>query len=257
MSEFFSSQGLKLAFETFGEGESLVLIHGYPLDRTIWRPLLPHLNGLRVILPDVRGFGESQVAVPGFSMDDLAEDLAALLDHLCLERAFIGGHSMGGYIALAFARRYPQRVQGLALIASQAAADSPERRLARAETAARIQQEGVDFVAEGMSTALTPLESLRPTLHDLILKQSPQALIGALQAMAARPDALDLLRESTFPLLLVHGQADALISIERAREVQAAVPRAHLVELEAVDHMPMMEAPLTTAQALRTWCLGA
>ncbi len=257
MSQFFYSQGLRLAFETSGEGEPLVLIHGYPLDRTIWRPLLPHLDGLQVILPDVRGFGESQVAPPGFSMDDLAEDLAALLDHLRLERVFIGGHSMGGYIALAFARRYPQRVKGLALIASQAAADTPERRLARAETAARIEREGIGFVAEAMSTALTPLESLRPILRDLIRQQSPQALIGALQAMAARADALDLLRESTFPLLLVHGQADALIPIERAREVQAAVPRAYLVELEAVGHMPMMEAPLPTAQALRERFLGA
>lgn len=256
MSEFFFSQGLRLTFDLLGQGTPLVLIHGYPLSRAIWQPLLPHLHGLRVILPDVRGFGESQAAEPGFSMDDLATDLESLLDHLHLEQAFVAGHSMGGYIALAFARRAPQRLKGLALIASQAAADPPERRTARLETAERIAREGIDFIAEQMSNALTSQESLRPQIRALIERQSPKALIGALRAMAERPDATNLLRESTFPLLLLHGQADALIPIERARQIHALTPRARLIELPAAGHMPMMEAPAETAQALLEWCLA-
>lgn len=251
MSKFFFSQGLQLAFESHGEGTPLVLLHGYPLDRTIWHPLLPHLTGWQVILPDIRGFGESQAAEPGFSMDDLAADVEALLDHLQLEQACIAGHSMGGYIALAFARRAPQRVKGLALIASQAAADSPERRTARFETAERIAREGVAFVAEQMSHALTSQESLRPQLRALIERQSPKALIGALRAMAERPDSTSLLQERPFPLLILHGQADALIPIERARQLHALVTRARLVELPAAGHMPMMEFPEETAKAMR------
>ncbi|MFO3797414.1 MAG: alpha/beta fold hydrolase [Anaerolineales bacterium] len=254
MSEFFFSQEFRLAFESYGLGTPLVLIHGYPLSRIIWQALIPHLHGLQVILPDVRGFGESQAAEPGFSMDDLAADLESLLDHLHLEQAFIAGHSMGGYIALAFARRAPQRIKGLALIASQAAADPPERRTARLETAERIAREGIGFLAEQMSSALTSQQSLRPQLRALIERQSPKALIGALRAMAERPDATDLLRESTFPLLLLHGQADSLIPIERARQLHALMPRARLIELAAVGHMPMMEAPAETAQALLEWC---
>ncbi len=253
MSNFFLSQGLRLAFEMHGSGTPLVLLHGYPLSRVIWHPLLPFLSEVRVILPDVRGFGESQAAPPGFGIDALAADVYALLDHLQIEQTFLAGHSMGGYIALAFARLYPQRVKGLALIASQAAADTPERRAARLETAERIAREGVGFVAENMSQALTPREALRPTLYTLISQQNPQALIGALHAMAQRPDALSMLQASTFPLLLIHGQADTLIPIARAHEIQAAVPRARLIELPGVGHMPMMEEPERTAQAIQMW----
>jgi 3-oxoadipate enol-lactonase len=256
MSQFFNAQGLRLAFETHGSGEPLILIHGYPLTRVIWHPLLASLKGVQAILPDVRGFGESEGAAPGFGMEELAADVNALLDHLQIERAFLAGHSMGGYIALAFARRYPQRVKGLALIASQAAADPPERRAARLETAERIAREGVTFVAESMSQALTPDESLRPLLFTLIARQHPQALIAALHAMAQRPDSLAVLQSGEFPLLLVHGQADSLIPLARAQEIRAAVPRARLIELPGVGHVPMMEAPQRTAQALQAWIYG-
>lgn len=254
MSEFFFHHGVRLAFERHGEGRPLVLIHGYPLDRSIWRPLLPYLAGLQLILPDVRGFGESEVTAPGFTMDDLADDLAALLAHLGLESAFIGGHSMGGYIVLAFARRYPQRLQGLALIASQAAADTPERRSAREETARRIEVEGHGFIAESMPAALTPNMAIQAELRQRIQAQPALALIGALGAMAARAAAFDVLQRLSVPLLLIHGQADMLIPIERAREVKALRPQARLVELPAVGHMPMLEMPRLTAQALREWC---
>jgi pimeloyl-ACP methyl ester carboxylesterase len=107
-----------------------------------------------------------------------------------------------------------------------------------------------------MSQALTPDESLRPLLFTLIARQHPQALIAALHAMAQRPDSLAVLQSGEFPLLLVHGQADSLIPLTRAQEIRAAVPRARLIELPGVGHMPMMEAPQRTAQALQAWIYG-
>jgi pimeloyl-ACP methyl ester carboxylesterase len=249
--------GLSLAYERHGHGIPLVLLHGYPLDHRIWGEVVPLLQeDLDLILPDVRGFGQSDAPETPYTLDDLAEDLAALLTHLGLERVAVGGHSMGGYIALAFARRHPARVSALALIASQAAADTPERRAGRYQTAEQIRHQGVEPVATTMSERLVAHPDWRPRLQDLIRQQRPAGLIGALRAMAERPDALHQLAQCPCPVLLIHGQADTLIPIERAREIKARLPQAHLVEIPAVAHMPMLEAPAITAEALKWLASG-
>ncbi len=108
-----------------------MLIHGFPLDHTSWNEVATLLeNDFDLILPDLRGFGQSTTVETPYTMSDMADDLAGLLDHLGIEKVALAGHSMGGYVALAFAKKYPQRVSGLGLVASQAAADSPERKAA-------------------------------------------------------------------------------------------------------------------------------
>ncbi len=241
-----------LAYERIGRGEPLVLIHGFPLDHTIWERVVPLLEQeFDLILPDVRGFGQSDVGATPFHMDDLASDVAALLDHVGLEAAFLAGHSMGGYISLAFLAAYPQRLRGLALVASQAAADAPERRAARYTQIRQIEEEGIGSVVAFMTEKLTPDENLRKGLHDLMKKQRPLAFIGALRAIAERRETLSLLQQVTFPVVVIHGQSDALIPIERAHEVKAAVPHAHLVELPGGGHMPMLEFPQAVAEGLK------
>ncbi len=244
--------GFKLAYERRGKGVPLVLLHGYPLDHSIWEPIVPWLeNDFDLILPDLRGFGESEVSTSNYGMDDLAADVASLLNGLGIWQAGIAGHSMGGYAALAFARAYPQRVRGLGLVASQVLADPPERKAGRYQEAEDILAHGVQKVAEGMSMTLTADPDLQAWLKSLILRQRPEGLAGALHAMADRPDASTLLPGSTFPIVLVHGIADALITIERARSLKATVPNATLTEIPNVGHMPMMEAPEVTAEALK------
>ena len=117
--------GIELAYERRGRGTPLVLIHGYPLDHSIWTEVASQLeNDFDLILPDVRGFGESTTVDAPYSLTDISSDLAALLDSLGVGSTALAGHSMGGYVALAFAKLFPKRVSGLALISSQAAADT-------------------------------------------------------------------------------------------------------------------------------------
>jgi 3-oxoadipate enol-lactonase len=244
--------GFKLAYERRGKGTPLVLLHGYPLDHTIWEPVLPLLeDDFELILPDLRGFGESDGSKSTYGMADLAADIAGLLTALDIWQAAIAGHSMGGYVALAFARAYPQRVLGLGLVASQVLADTPEKKAGRYQEADDILAHGVRTVAEGMSVKLTGDPGLQARLKALIMRQRPEGLAGALRAMADRPDSSGLLPGCNFPIVLIHGLADALIPVERARSVKAAVPQAQLTEIPGSGHMPMMEAPQVTAEALK------
>ena len=241
-----------MAYERRGKGRPLVLIHGYPLDHTIWEPIVPLLeNDFDLILPDLRGFGASGVPRTAYLLTDIAADIAALLDSLGIEKAAIVGHSMGGYVALAFAHAYPRRTLGLGLVSSQTLADPPERKVARYQEAEDVLPNGVGKAAEGMSSKLTADPDLQAAMKTLILHQRPEGLAGALRAMADRPDSTPFLSEFNFPVVIVHGLADGLIPIERAREVRAGVKRGNLVEIEGAGHMPMMEAPVQTAEALK------
>ena len=244
--------GRKLAYERSGSGTPLVLLHGYPLDHSIWEPLIPRLEKeADLILPDLPGFGSSQPFEANYNMADLAADIAGLLDALHIQRAAIAGHSMGGYVALAFLRAYPKRLLGLGLVSSQILADAPERKAGRYKDAESILAHGVREVADGMSMKLTANPDLQGWIRGLILRQRPVGLTRALRAMAERPDSSDLFSGLNIPLCLIHGTADELIPVERARSLKAAVPAAHFTEIPAAGHMPMLETPRETAEALR------
>ncbi len=215
--------GISLAYERRGSGMPLVLVHGYPLDHSIWEPVVPLLeNDFDIIMPDLRGFGESEGAEGIYGMADLAADIAGMLSALGVWQAAVTGHSMGGYVALAFARAYPQRTLGLGLISSQVLADTPEKKADRYLEAEHVLTNGVREVAEGMSAKLTADAELQARLKALILRQRPEGLAGALRAMADRPDSSTLLLGCSFPVVLVHGLADELIPVERARSLKCS-----------------------------------
>lgn len=248
----FKRNNISLAYERIGRGAPLVLIHGFPLDHTIWDEVVPLLkDDFDLILPDLRGMGGSDAVDAPYTMTDLADDIASLLDHLGLDAAFLAGHSMGGYVALAFAAAYPRRVRGLALVSSQAAADPPERKAGRYAQAHQIAENGIGETVAGMTVKLSADMRVQKFVHDLMRKQKPAGYIGALKAMAERADTLSVLEQAAFPVLIVHGGADGLIPIQR--EMQAKVPRARVVELSGVGHMPMMESPREVADALIGW----
>ena len=243
--------GIELAYTRYGKGTPLVLLHGYPLDHHIWDEIVPLLeNKFDLILPDLRGFGESTTVNTPYTMDDFASDIGGLLDHLGIQKAAIAGHSMGGYVALAFARLFPDRITGLALAASQTLADPPDRKEGRYKSAAEVAEKGIGGVVEAMTPKFTSNEKLQEFTRQVMERQEPAAYIGALKAMAERQDSTSLLASMDHPVIVIHGDADMLIPIERAREVKDAFAHAHLAAIKGAGHLPMMEAKEETAEAL-------
>lgn len=234
-----------------GEGFPLVLLHGFPLDHTIWQLVLPALQGkARLILPDLRGHGRSPAPEGVYPMRQMAEDVAALLDSLNIERVALVGHSMGGYISLAFAEAYPERLAGLALVASHSAADAPERRQGRYNTAEEVRLHGLEGMAEGMSQKLTRHPGLAAELRERILKADPTGVIGALKGMAERPEMGWLLSTIAVPVMIIAGGQDSLLTPAQVAADEARLKRGKTVWIPEAGHMPMMEAPSQTAAAL-------
>jgi 3-oxoadipate enol-lactonase len=242
---------VQLNFEEIGEGIPVVFLHGFPFDHTIWGEMVPLLRDqARVILPDLRGFGGSPVTDGVYSMRLLAEDILQLLNKEKIDRAILVGHSMGGYISLAFAHAYPHRLAGLALVSTQAAADTPERRQSRLQLVEEIGRRGTKVVAEGMTPKLCANPDLGKPLHKMMMKWQAKALVGALKGMAERPDALEWLPAISIPTVVIAGTADAFIPIERAETMAQLLGMGWLVSLPGIGHMPMLEAPRQTAEAL-------
>lgn len=252
----------ELAFVDRGSGVPIVLIHGFPLDHTMWTAQIDALaNRYRVIAPDLRGFGQTSLGAidvgQGVSMERYADDLAELLTALAIEIPIVlVGFSMGGYIAWQFVRKYQPRLGALILCDTRAAADSNEARTARLTMAEHIDDWGGGRVAEMMSARLFAPESLanRPELvAELrrVVEHTPAAAIAAAQrGMAARPDMTYLLSDIRVPTLVIAGAEDVISPPEEMRGIAAAIPRAQFVEIPNAGHMTTMENPVAVNAAL-------
>jgi 3-oxoadipate enol-lactonase len=250
--EVLNIDGTNIAFVRRGRGTPLILLHGYPLDHTIWDEVAQILEAeFELIMPDMRGFGRSDVMEADRSIMAYASDAAGLMERLGIRQAHVAGHSMGGYVALAFARLYPRQTAGLGLIATQEVADTEERKAARHATAKQIMEDGIGGVVAGMSPKLAASAQVQSFARNVIARQQPMGLAVALDAMAERPDSTDVLRSFSGPAVIIHGTADELIPVERARGMQLLLPSAHYLELPGVGHMPMLENPAAVGEALR------
>ncbi|MCL4237296.1 MAG: alpha/beta fold hydrolase [Anaerolineae bacterium] len=250
---------VQLAYEERGQGLPVVLLHGYPLDHTLWRAQIAALgDAYRVIAPDLRGHGASPAPAGDYSMDSLAADVAALLDRLGVERAVWVGHSMGGYVALAALRTLPQRVAGLALCASHPFADPPEKAASRRASAEQARREGTAPVVSGMLPLLfrpgTNLETVPAHLiRSMMLRTPPQGVAGVLDGMAARPDAVDMLRPPAPPKAILAGREDQIVRLADLQALVAELPHVALHVMDGAGHLPMIEQPEATTAALRAF----
>lgn len=243
--------GFELSYQRLGRGPVLTLLHGHPLDHSIWEQVAPLLaDSFDLVIPDLRGFGRSASPPGPYSIADMAGDIAGLLKQLGITQSALVGHSMGGYIALAYCRAFPQQVRALGLVSSQVGADPPDRRPARYEMAARVEMHGMQVIAETFPEKLTSSPDLQPQLRQIILRQGARGVAESLRAMAERQDSTGLLARFRFPVVFIHGGADVVIPVERAREASRLMPRSCLVEIERAGHMPMLEDPQRTARAL-------
>jgi 3-oxoadipate enol-lactonase len=240
---------LDLAFEDSGAGLPVVLLHAFPLDASMWQPqLVALMHTCRCIAPDMRGFGSSPVQEP-YSMDQYADDVAALLDLMQIDRAVICGLSMGGYIALAFWRRHRARARGLVLADTRAGADAPEGRAKRDEMIQLVKHSGVAALAERQITGLvgTSTREHHPEIGEdvrgLMLGASVPGVIGALEAMRDRPDSTPLLATIDVPTLIVVGEEDVVTPVAEARAMHAAVRDSRLEIIERAGHLSNLERP--------------
>lgn len=244
-------EDFSMAFIDSCDRLSLLLIHGFPLNSSLWTPQVEDLTSFaRIIAPDLRGHGNSD-PVPGpYTMSQLADDCADLMGHLAISSPFVvAGLSMGGYVAFEFFRRYPESVVGLILTATRAGADTAEGQANRDAAAANVSAHGVADLVDGMlPRLLAPANFERdPELvafvQDMMLKTSPAGSIGALMAMKNRPDSTPTLADIDVPTLIIHGADDQIVPLSEAKAMHKAIKHSKLVVLENAGHLPNLEQP--------------
>lgn len=235
----------------------LVLIHGYPFDHTMWYSAIASLGAqCKVLAPDLPGFGKTRIppdAMPG--MDYYADYIAATLDEYRTERAVVAGMSMGGYVALAFAEKYPQLLAGLGLISTQAAADTPEARKGRKESIEKIVSGGPKVASDALiPKAFAGNEPKNADLKNYLVKGAESAgvdgLCWALEAMAKRPDRSRILSELTVPILIAHGTEDRIVPAKKMRDLAEACEKPIFVSIPGAGHATPLEEPDLIAAAL-------
>ena len=252
MENRVSVNEITMAYDDCGTGPAVLLIHGFPLNRQMWQPQLQAIAGAgyRVIAPDLRGFGASDVPRNGYSMDGFADDLVALLDALQIDRTVIGGMSMGGYILMNLLERYPERVAAACFIATKSSADDEEGRARRSALAAQAEALGASPIVKNFAEILfSPATALsKPGLIAQVTSwmrsTPPCALAGGLLAMRDRKDYTPLLPGFLQPSLVVVGAEDHSASPKALDLFTSGLPSCQSSVIPGGGHMVNLEKPV-------------
>lgn len=251
-------RGVQMAYDDEGKGSAVVLLHGYPFNRSMWREQVEALRAsYRVITPDLRGLGatKSDIDQPA-TMEEMARDVAALLDELEIGRAALCGLSMGGYVTLAFYRRFPLRVRALVLADTRPQADTVEARRNREEQAEQILKDGMQAIADDfLKKVLTPATlaekpETRERVREMILQTDPRGAAGAVRGMARRPDQTAFLEEILAPTLILVGSRDEITPPKDAELMRREIRGSRLEMIEEASHLSNLERPLEFNRAL-------
>lgn len=253
---------VRLHYDDRGAGEAILLVHGFPLDRAMWDAQVEALAGeYRVITPDLRGFGGSEFgdADPrSMSLDVYAADLAAMLDTMHVDRVTLGGFSLGGYTAFAFLRAYAPRVARLLLVDTKATPDTPEARDNRYALMERVGREGASAAAAAMLPRMfAATEGQAPELwahaRAVMGGASTPGLIGALAALATRPDSTPDLAAIDVPTLIIVGEDDVLTPPSEAHAMHGAIRHSEIAQIPHCGHLSPMEQPAAVNAAIRAF----
>jgi pimeloyl-ACP methyl ester carboxylesterase len=239
----------------------VVLLHGFPLDRTMWSHQAPALAeaGYRVILPDLRGLGKSPAGDGPATMELMAKDVARLLVGLGIGRYVLVGFSMGGYVAFELLKQMRENVVALGLIDTRAEADEPEAAQKRVESAGSVRRRGTDQVAEQMlpkfltESTRDDHPELQKQLIDLMLAQAKPGAANALLGMAERADMREQLKAIAVPTLVIVGEKDPITPVDSAKAMADAIPGAKLVVIPDAAHLTPVERPELVTRALLDW----
>jgi 3-oxoadipate enol-lactonase len=272
-TKFAHVRGLEMAYIDSGEGPTMLFLHGYPFDKSMWSGQLAAIVAavFRAIAPDLRGLGETVAptlvgdsageshrlkSVPLATMDEMARDAAALLDYLRVEQAIVCGLSMGGYVAFEFMHLFPARVLGLVLAGTRAPADNEQEKAGR-------EQQVMTMLRAGMvpiSIATLPKLLAQRTLAEkpdvvkrvraMITRSDPKGAAAAQRGMAARRDYSEDLPKIDVPTLIIVGREDSIRPVADAEFMHRGIRNSHLEIIEDAAHMTNMEQPEVFDEAL-------
>lgn len=241
-------QNITMAYRDEGHGKTIVLLHGFCGSHKYWEKVIPVLSkGYRVIAPDLPGHGNSSFANQQHSIEDMAESIKELLDKLNIEQVTLFGHSLGGYITLAFAERYSNRLDGFSLVHSTAFPDSEEAKKGRIATIVKVTNSGIHSLIDGLVPKLFATDNLKKNASDVnVAKEigyltSSEGAIGTLKAIKDRPDRNHVLENTPLPVLLLAGEKDQIIPYKQTFSVTKDNITHSL--LKDTGHMSMYEAP--------------
>jgi 3-oxoadipate enol-lactonase len=248
---------MKMQFEELGAGKPVVLLHAFPLTGKMWQPQIETLvqAGCRVITPDFRGFGENDNFADINTMEDLANDVGELLDNLEIEKAIIGGLSMGGYVAFNLYRLFPDKFAGIILADTSCAADTDEKRQSRFLLIEEIEKSGSQALIENMLPILTSdytqthNQNLITELQKRFSEVDSKGAIAAMRGMAERQDHCHILESISVPTLLIYGEHDAPF-LEIARQMHKKIKFSKLVIIPHSGHYSNLEQPEQFNRAL-------
>ena len=250
-----------LTYDRSGNGLPILFIHGYPLSRKIWEPQMIGLADIASVLAlDLRGHGDSNAFTGLYSMDLLADDCKFFLDSIKINYPIvICGLSMGGYVTMAFYRRYPQLVAGMILTSTRPGPDSQESKANRDKAIQNANKNGARFIADSMiqkmvsPKTITSNPALVNNIYEIMVSTSIPGIIGDLQAMKERPDSTSTLARIDFPVLIIHGADDQLIPPSEAEGMHAIIKNSQLVVLNDAAHLLNLEQPEKYNQAVRRY----
>lgn len=253
--------GVDIAFEDVGSGPVVLFLHGFPINGRMWSPVIATLSdAYRLIIPDLRGMGESEVSSPIATMADYADDAAALLDHLNIrEPVVVVGLSMGGYIVFEFHRRHRDRVRALGLIDTRSEGDSPDAAKGRAEQAKRVLAEGSHVVADAMKDKIFGPNvdpALKEAWHRIMASTAPKGVAAALEALRNRTDFTPSLGQINLPTLIVVGEQDVITPPAGAKAMHAAIRGSVLEVIPGAGHVPPLEQPAAFGRVMRRFLDG-
>ena len=249
---------IDITYDDTGSGPAVVLIHGYPFNRSMWAEQVSALaDSYRVVTLDLRGHGESESSTGASTMKLMAQDVASLMDELRIDRAVIGGLSMGGYVTLAFYQLFAERVEKLLLADTRAQADTEEAKATRADQVQQIQADGMTGIVNGMLPKLLSPETVskQPEIvkrvRDMMMHTSPEGAIGALRGMAEREDQTERLSQINVPALIVVGKEDPITPVADSQKMHERIAGSQLVVIENASHVSNIEQSEQFNRALR------
>ncbi|WP_409251138.1 alpha/beta fold hydrolase [Bacillus sp. SCS-153A] len=237
----------ELSYKDHGEGQTVILLHGFCGSSDYWEKVIPLLDQFRVIAVDLRGHGESGIPEGGYSIEDMAKDINYFMDQKQLQDVYMFGHSLGGYVTLSFAKMFPDKLKGFGLIHSTPLPDDEQAKDKRTESIKKIDSEGMESFIDGLvprlfnQDRLVELEAEVSKVKEIGYHTSPAGAKETLKAMRSREDFRSVIQNSSLPVLLAAGAKDAVVPPEKTFAADGT--KVKKVVLENSGHMGLYEEP--------------